>query len=374
MNGAFVASNNQNRLDSVAKSQWWRNVVNGHQHLSSPICIARTKKTTLMAVLRPDEPLRCEEEPGMPRHEHAVDTGSQDSELKTLIVLILTGVMMVGEITAGSLFHSMAVVADGWHMSTHLAAFLIALLAYQFSRRHRNDSRFSFGTGKIGALGAFTSAILLLGVAVTVIYESGEHLFHPVAIQFGEALLVAVLGLAVNLISAVILKDHHGSHNHAHGHDHGHSHGKEDKNLKAAYVHVLADAFTSLTAIAALIIGLYFGILWIDALMGLLGSAVIISWAVTILRDTAGILVDRTPPTDLVDEIQKAFSGLEATTMTDLHVWQIGPGQFAAIVAIDAAQPKPVEEYHSLIDMHEELIHITIQVRKSPPLKTLAVS
>ena len=310
----------------------------------------------------------------MTRHEHAIGTIHRGAERRTLAVTLLTAVMMIAEIAAGTVFHSMAVTADGWHMSTHLAAFVIALAAYWFSRRNRNNQRFSFGTGKIGVLGAFTSAVLLLVVAASVIFQSVERFFQPVPIAYGEALLVAGVGLAVNVVSALILKDQHSHHGHSHGH--GHPHGPEDKNLKAAYIHVLADAFTSLTAIAALTAGMLFGLGWIDALTGLAGSAVIISWSAGLLRDTAAVLVDYTPrSTDLVDEIQKAFLGLDGTVIEDLHVWQIGPGQFAAIVSLEAAQPKTAEEYHSLVARHEELIHMTVQVRKaSPRTPRLAVS
>jgi cation diffusion facilitator family transporter len=302
-------------------------------------------------------------------HDYQLDTGR--AEARTKIVMVLTGLMMVAEIAAGSIFHSMALLADGWHMGTHMTAFLIAVIAYAMARRHRGNPRFSFGTGKIGVLGGFTSSILLLVVAAFMVFESADRLLNPDAIRFGDALVVAVIGLAVNLVSAFLLKDtsDHG-HSHAHGHGHGHGHGGEharDKNLKAAYLHVVADAFTSVTAIAALLIGYFFGIVWIDAVMGFLGSLVIVWWAAGMIRDTVLVLVDYFPASsDLEEEIRGAFAGLADTAINDLHIWQVASGRFAAIISLETNHPLPLSEYHRLVEMHEELVHVSIQVMDAP--------
>lgn len=293
----------------------------------------------------------------MKHYSHVFEENTETAESRTKLVMVLTGAMMIAEIIAGTLYKSMALLADGWHMSTHLAAFLIAVIAYEISRKNRDNKKFTFGTGKVGVLGGFASSILLLVVACAMIYESVNRLVHPAIIQFGEALIVACLGLAVNVISAFILK---GNPSHS-GHHHGHS--SDDKNFKAAYLHVVADAFTSVTAIVALIVGLKSGIGWIDPLMGLLGSMVIIGWAIGIIKETVVILVDYTPQSsDLIDEITKAFSALDDTRISDLHVWQVSSGKFSAIISVEAKNPKKAEEYYSLVNMHEELVHVTIQI------------
>ncbi|MDP3176862.1 MAG: CDF family Co(II)/Ni(II) efflux transporter DmeF, partial [Spirochaetaceae bacterium] len=263
----------------------------------------------------------------------------------------------------------MALLADGWHMGTHMAAFLIAVIAYSFASRNRDNPRFTFGTGKIGVLGGYTSSILLVVVAAVMCFESVKRLLNPEAIRFGEALIIAVVGLIVNVASALILKDDEGQ-THGHGEGRAHSQGshlshRHDKNLRAAYIHVIADAFTSVTAISALVLGLIGGITWIDSVMGLLGSAVILAWAYGILKDTTAILIDYLPAEcDLVDEISKAFAGLGDAPIVDLHVWQVSPGKYAAIVAIETQNPRPVEDYYRLVEVHEELVHVSIQVSR----------
>ena len=215
-------------------------------------------------------------------HNYALDTSI--AERRTRVVIGLTATMMIIEIAAGLAYNSMALLADGWHMSTHVAAFLITAIAYYFGRRHSIDIRYSFGTGKMGVLGGFTSAVILFMVAFFMAGESVYRIFAPAQIHFDEAIAVAVVGLAINLICALIFKDHH--HHHEHGAGHGH---ERDHNMRAAYVHVLADAFTSVTAIVALISGKYFGWSWLDPVMGLVGSAVVSVWAYGLLRDTSGI-------------------------------------------------------------------------------------
>ncbi len=298
------------------------------------------------------------------RHSHDFVSDFTKGERRTHIVIAITGVMMVVEITAGVLSHSMALLADGWHMSTHVTAFLITAIAYYFMRRHSSSERYSFGTGKIGVLGGFASAVVLSVVALLMAGESVHRLFVPLAIHFNEAIGIAFVALTVNVVCALILKDAH----HDSGHDHGgqdrhHSH-QRDLNLQAAYLHVLADAFTTLLAIIALTSGKFFGWGWLDPVVGLVGSGVVFSWAYQLLRDTSGILLDRTPlSSDLPDEIRRAVESDGDSIVTDLHVWQVGAGKFAAIVSIVAHEPRPSDYYRALFRDHDELVHVTIETQ-----------
>src|SRR5438128_2460813 len=281
------------------------------------------------------------------------------AERRTRIVIGITAAMMVVEIAAGLMSHSMALLADGWHMSTHVIAFVITAVAYYFARRHAANVRFSFGTGKIGVLGGFTSAVVLSVVAVLMAGESARRLFAPLTIHFEEAIGIACLGLAVNLGCAFLLKDEHDPEGHGHGSTH-----HDDLNLRAAYLHVLADAFTSVLAIVALTGGKFFGWAWLDPVVGIVGSGVVFSWAYTLLRDTSGILLDRTPPSsDLPQEIRRAVESDGDSLVTDLHVWQVGIGKFAAIVSIVAHQPKSADDYRELLRGHGELVHLTIETQ-----------
>ncbi len=281
------------------------------------------------------------------------------AERRTRIVIGITAVMMVLEITVGLMSHSMALLADGWHMSTHVIAFLITAVAYYLARRHASNVRFSFGTGKIGVLGGFASAVVLSVVAVLMAGESARRLFAPLTIHFNEAIGIACLGLAVNLGCAFLLKDEHDSEGQSHGSAH-----HRDLNLRAAYLHVIADAFTSVLAIVALTGGKFFGWGWLDPVVGLVGSGVVFSWAYTLLRDTSGILLDRTPPSsDLPEEIRRAVESDGDSLVTDLHVWQVGTGKFAAIVSIVAHRPKSSDEYRELLRGHGELAHLTIETQ-----------
>jgi cation diffusion facilitator family transporter len=281
------------------------------------------------------------------------------AERRTRIVIGITAGMMVLEITVGLMSHSMALLADGWHMSTHVTAFLITAVAYYLARRHASNVRFSFGTGKIGVLGGFASAVVLSVVALLMAVESVRRLFVPLTIQFDEAIGIACLGLAVNLGCAFLLKDNHHHEDHSHGSAHQH-----DLNLRAAYLHVLADAFTSVLAIVALSGGKFFGWAWLDPVVGMVGSGVVFSWAYTLLRDTSGILLDRTPPSsDLPEEIRRAVESDGDSLVTDLHVWQVGTGKFAAIVSIVAHRPKSSDEYRELLRGHAELVHLTIETQ-----------
>ncbi len=298
------------------------------------------------------------------QHSHDFLHDSSRAERRTRIVIGITVAMMVLEITAGILSHSMALLADGWHMSTHAIAFVIAAVAYHFTRRHSGDARFTFGTGKIGVLGGFSSAIVLSIIALAMAGESVHRLFSPLSIHFNEAIGIAALGLCVNLVCAFLLKDDPG-HQHSRGHDHGvgggHSHG-HDLNLRAAYIHVLADAFTSVLAISALTSGKFFGWSWLDPVVGIVGSGVVFSWAYTLLRDTGIVLLDVIPKgSDLPTVIREGIESDGDSVVTDLHIWQVSSGKFAAIVSVVAHEPKSCDAYRALLAEHEELVHVTIE-------------
>ena len=301
-------------------------------------------------------------DPAQWRHSHNFALDSSLAERRTRIVIGITATMMIVEITGGIIFHSMAVLADGWHMGTHVSAFLIAAIAYRFTRRHADDPRFSFGTGKIGVLGGFASAVVLAVVAFLMAGESVHRLFEPLPIRFTEAIGIACVALMVNLVCALLLNVGH-DHHHDHGYGH-HDHGR-DLNLRAAYLHVLADAMTTLAAIVALLAGKFFGWTWLDPVVGLAGSAVVFSWAYVLLRATSGILLDRTPESsDLPEVMRRAVESDGDSLVTDLHIWQVGAGKFAAIVSIAAHEPKPLDAYRELFREHEELVHVTVEVRQ----------
>jgi cation diffusion facilitator family transporter len=300
-----------------------------------------------------------------PRHGH--------NERRTWFVVALTAVMMVGEIVAGSLFGSMALLADGWHMATHAAALGIAALAYLFARQHAGNARFAFGTGKFGDLAAFSSAIILAMIAIQIAYESAVRLVHPVAIAYDEAIAVAVLGLAVNLVSAWLLRDthghdhhghdHHDHDHHGHGHSHGHSdgHRHHDNNLRAAYVHVLADAATSVLAIAALVTAMYSQWVWADPAVGIVGSLVIASWAYGLIRDSGAVLLDVSADKNLEAVIRERLE-TKGDKVTDLHLWQVGPGHRAAVISVVSDNPLPPATYKRRLGGLRGLSHVTVEV------------
>lgn len=308
-------------------------------------------------------------------HDHVfLGADHHRNERKVWLVIVLTSGMMAAEIVAGTVYGSMALVADGWHMSTHAGAMLIAALAYSYARRHVRDPRFTFGTGKLGDLAGFASAIVLALIALLIGWESVVRLANPVAIGFEQAIAVAVAGLAVNLLSAWLLRDdpghHHHSHGHAHPHDHGHDHDhhghghhRRDNNLRAAYLHVLADALTSVLAIVALLLGRSYGWLWADPAMGVVGALVIVRWSWSLIRETGGVLVDAVPQGEgLVDGIRTALEhGQER--ITDLHVWQVGPGHHAAIVSIVSPEPKAPAIYKARLAHLGALSHVTVEVQ-----------
>ncbi len=297
-------------------------------------------------------------------HEHShvfLGEGHDSHEKRTRYVVALTAAMMVVEIVAGLVTGSMALLADGLHMATHAGALGVAAMAYGFARRHADNPRFTFGTGKVGDLAGFASALVLAIIALGIGVESVQRLFVPANIAYVEATWIAVLGLAVNLASAWLLGGNH-HHGHDHGHDHGHAH-EHDNNLRSAYFHVLADALTSVLAIAALLAGRFLGWSWMDAAMGIVGAVVIARWSWGLLRDTGAVLVDAAANTALEDEIREAIEDGDAK-ITDLHVWRVGPGKYAAIISLVAGKPLSPTAYAGRVRIHEELVHVTVEVHQ----------
>jgi len=291
------------------------------------------------------------------------NTSNARAERSTWYVIWLTVITMVVEIAAGFAYGSMALLADGWHMSTHAAALGITAFTYHYARRHANNPKYSFGTGKISVLGGFTSAIVLAVVALLVAAESIERFLFPHDIQFNQAIFVAVLGLIVNLVSAFLLKeDHHHGHSHHHSHDHHHHHHDHDHNLKSAYFHVLADALTSLLAIIALSTGKVFGWLWMDSMMGIVGAIIILRWSYGLLRDTSKILLDSELNQESAADIRTLIESDKDSKVLDLHIWQLGANKAAAIISVTTHLPKSPDDYKKLLSKFKELKHITVEV------------
>jgi cation diffusion facilitator family transporter len=334
------------------------------------------------------------------QHNHAYDTGNRAAERRTWIVVAFTAVAMVAEIVAGYVTGSMALTADGWHMATHVVALSIAGLTYLLARRWATDERFAFGTWKIEVLGAFSSALLLAVIALWMVVESVHLLFAPVTISFGPALVVALIGLTVNLVSAWVLgggheghghdhdrgHDHGGGHDHGRGHDHaahdgrhdhqGHDHAlhaaargavhEHDLNLRSAYIHVLADAFTSVLAIVALAAGLWLGVSWLDPLMGIVGAGVIVWWSKGLVGDSARVLLDREMDAPLVREIRKAIEVDGDAEIADLHVWRVGRTCHAAVLTVVAHAPLTPAAYRARLSDIASLMHVSVEVNQCP--------
>jgi cation diffusion facilitator family transporter len=301
------------------------------------------------------------------RHHHIfLGADHVRNEWRTWIVVTLTAVMMVGEIVAGLAFGSMALLADGFHMATHAGALAIAALAYLYARRHARDERFTFGTGKLGELAGYSSAIILGVIALMIGFESLVRLTAPVGIRFDEAIAVAVLGLIVNLVSARVLHDicdRDGHDHHHHGHGHGHRHLEHrDHNLRAAYLHVLTDALTSVLAIAGLLAGRFYGWLWMDPVMGIIGAVVIARWSWGLLGGAAAVLLDTIPDRALADRIQQALEA-DGDRVADLHIWRVGPGHMAVIVSIVSDRPQSCAHYKSKLSQMADLSHVTVEVQ-----------
>jgi len=298
------------------------------------------------------------------QHDHDFAVINEKGERRTRQVLALTFLTMSLEIAAGIMFGSMALLADGWHMATHVAAFMITLFAYRYSRIHADDHTFAFGSGKVGVLGGFASSVALGVVALMMLIESGERLLKPAVIHFDEAIMVASFGLLINVICALLLKDHHD-----HDHDHHYHH---DHNLKAAYAHVLADALTSILAIIALTAGKYYGWIMLDPAMGIVGALVITRWSYVLMRETSPVLVDESVALHYKKAIAERIENDADNRISDLHVWRVGPGHFAVIVSLVSHTPKAPGYYKDLLkNLHtfdgvNKLSHITVEVNQCP--------
>ncbi|WP_421330116.1 CDF family Co(II)/Ni(II) efflux transporter DmeF [Aeromonas veronii] len=317
-------------------------------------------------------------------HQPVIHEGNPLAEQKTRWAVLLTVIMMVAEIGGGWFYNSMALLADGWHMSSHALALGLSVLAYRAARHFARDHRFSFGTWKIEVLGGFTSALLLVGVAGLMLFESVFRLLDPSPIHYQQAIAIALVGLLVNLACAWLLKDDHDHHHHHHGHDHHHhhhghdhhhehhdhdhhhdhddQHGHQDLNLRAAYIHVLADAATSVLAILALVGGMLWGADWLDPLMGIVGAGLVAVWAWGLLRDSGRVLLDAEMDTPLVAEIREVIAELPQTEIRDLHVWRVGPQQYACVLSLLMVNPLPAQQIRERLAIHEELMHVTIEI------------
>jgi cation diffusion facilitator family transporter len=291
------------------------------------------------------------------QHDHDFSVLHEHGERRTLQVLFLTATMMIVEVIAGVIFGSMALLADGWHMGTHAAAFMITVFAYRYARKHAASPAFAFGTGKVSVLGGFASAVALAVVALVMLAESAQRLFNPHVIHFNEAIIVAAIGLAINIISALLLQDHH-----VHGVDNNHHH--HDHNLKAAYLHVLADALTSVLAIIALVSGKYFGWHWLDPVMGMVGAAVITRWSYGLLRETGPVLLDESIDEHYKALIRQRIEGDADNRVTDLHVWRVGPAHYAVILSLVTQYPKAPQHYKALLADLDRLAHITVEANQ----------
>jgi cation diffusion facilitator family transporter len=310
------------------------------------------------------------------QHRQHTHTFGQDrklpGELHTIIVIAITATMMIVEISAGIMFGSMALLADGVHMASHAAALTINAFAYIYARRHAHDAKYSFGTGKVNALGGFTGAVLLSIFALMMAFESIDRIIHPVEIAFNQAIFVAVLGLIVNGVSVFILGHHRGHHHEQNGHqDHPHAgqkppehiHHHHDHNLRAAYLHVLADAVTSMLAIFALLTAKYIGLIWMDPVMGIVGAVLVSRWSLGLLRATSAVLLDRQGPEHITTSIKQSIED-DDNWIADLHLWSIGPNIYGVIISVVTRDPQSPDHYKELIPSNLGLVHVTVEVYK----------
>ncbi len=294
------------------------------------------------------------------QHSHDYSVKNDRGEQRTQYVLILTAVTMVVEIIAGGIYGSMALIADGWHMGTHVAAFMITVFAYRYARKHATNPAYAFGTGKVNVLGGFASAIALAVVALVMLVESLQRIVEPQAIHFNQAIFVACFGLFINLVSAFLLKEDH-SHTHHHDHDHGHHH-HHDHNLQAAYLHVLADAMTSLLAVVALLSGKLLGWNWLDPVMGIVGAIIITRWSYGLLKQTSPVLLDASIEKDYQQAIADAIENEADNRVSDIHVWKVSANHYAAIIALVTHHPNSTQHYKRLLKGFKKLSHVTIEV------------
>jgi cation diffusion facilitator family transporter len=305
------------------------------------------------------------------QHSHQFNEGNPLAEKNTLRAVVITAIMMVVEIVAGYALNSMALLADGWHMSSHALALGVSAGAYVLARRLATDRRFAFGTWKIEVLGGYSSALLLGVVAMLMLVQSVEHLVHPAPIHYDQAIPIAVVGLLVNLLCAWLLKDGH-HHGHDHEHDHGHTHGHADHdhhhdlNLRSAYLHVVADAATSVLAIMALLGGKILNIGWLDPVMGIVGAVLVAQWAVSLIKQSGRILLDADMDAPVVEEVREVVADkLPGTAITDLHVWRVGKGRYACILGLVTDKPLTPVVVRGYLAVHEELVHVTIEISQA---------
>ena len=308
------------------------------------------------------------------RHQHIFDEGNPLGQQRTRWAVILTALTMVLEIAGGWMFNSMALLADGWHMSSHALALGLSLLAYKAARHFAEDARFSFGTWKIEVLGGYTSAVFLVMIAGVMLFESIQRLIDPSPIHYDQAIAIATFGLFINLVCAWLLNDsHHHHHGHSHGHDHEHDHDHahhehhhHDLNLRSAYIHVITDAATSVLAIVALFGGRFWNAAWLDPLMGIVGAILVTIWAFGLLRDTGRVLLDAEMKTPLAAGIHQSITtGAPGTIITDLHLWRIGKSKYSCIIAVASPEKLTATELKALLARHKELAHITIEVNST---------
>ncbi|WP_173912543.1 CDF family Co(II)/Ni(II) efflux transporter DmeF [Acinetobacter sp. Marseille-Q1618] len=305
------------------------------------------------------------------QHSHQFDQGNPLAQKKILIATLLTGAMMIFEIVGGWIFNSMALLADGWHMSSHMLALGLAYMAYRAARHYAQDTRFSFGTWKIEILAGYSSAILLMVVALFMAFQSVERLFHPVQIHYNEAIPIAILGLVINLVCAWLLHDdadhhhhHHHHHHHSHESDHHHEH---DLNQKAAFLHVVADAVTSVLAIVALCAGKYFGWDFLDAVLGIVGAILVGKWSLGLIQETGKTLLDAEMDHPVVDEVRDVIASLNVSVnITDLHVWKVARGKFSVILVLESRDKAlTADQVRHALSVHEELVHITVEINQA---------
>ena len=299
-------------------------------------------------------------------HHHVFNVDKKSVEKSTFIVVVITFITMIAEILFGWLSHSMALLADGWHMGTHAFALGISLLAYIMARKYAKDQSFTFGTWKIEILGAYTSAIVLGLVGLIMIFSSVQRMMHPLIIYYNQALLVAFIGLAVNVVCAIILNNGGHAHEHENDHEkddhHSHRHHHEDLNLKSAYLHVVADALTSILAIAALLGAKYFNVIWLDPFMGIVGAGLILHWSFLLLKETGGILLQREIDNPITEEIKHEIESDGDSIISDLHIWKVAQNKYACIVSVVTSRNCSIEDYKQRLAKVHELAHVTIEI------------
>ena len=296
-------------------------------------------------------------------HTHQFDEGNPLAQKRILFATILTAVMMLLEVIGGWIYNSMALLADGWHMSSHMLALGLAYFAYRSARHYAQDSRFSFGTWKIEILAGYSSAILLMVVALFMAFQSIERLFNPVDIHYNQAIPIAILGLVINLICAWLLHDgHHHHHHHHHEHENEHAHTHHDLNQKAAFMHVVADAVTSIFAIIALCAAKYLDWGFLDAVLGILGSILVAKWAIGLIKETGKTLLDAEMNHPVVEEIREVIAAFPQAEITDLHVWKVGKGKFSCILALVTDAELNADQVREALSIHDEIVHISVEI------------